>query len=307
MQQKNVKQISLIGLALSAGALLLLPLFSHAQGSENQTASFTLTGGIIQLISPDDFAFSPIFLPNTAGGTLHAYKTLFPETTGNIVEVQDADNGNLNFKATMSITNFSSGAGVIPFTSFAILTLATNTVDGVDGPDPAINQVTAPWGCPWNTQSGTLSANCDSIFDTSGFTGTGPVLLSDPGAPILETDTIIPVRSSGDYAAGDVIRFNSGEYGVVTSIPGPAEIEVVRGVSGSTAAPQAAFSTITNMGQSSSQIDIIVAPEPVGGRIGAYSVGFGIRTLLEEKVQDPGAYSGQITFTLYQCVDLSCI
>lgn len=304
MKKSNLKLASIVGLITSAIALMASPMMLMAQGSDSSTAELTISAGSITYTTPDDFSFDPIFLPPSGNPDFYIYKTLLPLTTGQIIEVEDADDGNFDFNVTMSLSNFTntSTGSVIPFTSFAALTIADNTTDGVDAssgsPPAGTANVTAPWSCDWDGQSGTLETNCGADLDFAGFTGSGPTIASDPTSAITDTDTVIPVNSSTSYSAGDVLEFNSGEYGVVASIIGPNQIEVNRGASGTNPSPQASGSGITNMHTQSGQVTILVGPEPVGGRIGAYSVGLGIRGLLEPQYLDAGSYTGQITFTL---------
>lgn len=289
------------------------PMMLMAQGSDNSTAELQIFDGVISITSPDDFSFDTTFLPASGSPDFNIYKTLTPITPGQVLRADDADDGNFNFKVSMSLTNFTNTitGNVIPFTNFAALTVANNTIDGVDtepgSPSAGSVNVTAPWSCAWDGQTGSPAANCDADLDVSHFTGNGPLINLDPTSPITDTDTLIPVGDSSLYVQGDVIRLDSNEYALVTAINSPTQIEIQRGVSGTTPAGQGANSGILNIGSESSDIDILVAPEPVGGRIGGYSVGFVIRGLLEPSYLEAGAYSGQITYTLYQCVDLSCI
>lgn len=401
MRKNNAKIISIIGLVVSGIALMTNPLLLMAQGNDSSSAELRIFSGIISVTAPNNFAFSTIFLPPTSDPSFNIYKTLLPLTPGQVIRADDADDGTFNFKVTMSMSNFNNtvSGGIIPFTNFAALTLANNTVDGIDAepgslPLPAAN-ITAPWSCAWNGQTGTLGTNCDADFNTAAFTGNGPLLVTDPTiaindtdtlitvtdsrnyegqiygtdpqAPINDTNTSIPVTNFCNYEINDVLHFNSGEYAIVTNVPIPTlvnpcgpqsievsraargsiaasqgagsgivierknniilfnsgdeyavvtnvsatppfnQIEVIRGVSGTTALPQTLGSGILNIGTESSEIDIMVALEPGGGRIGAYTVGLGIRALLEPRYLESGDYSGQLTFSLYQCADLSCI
>ena len=304
MKKNNLKLASIVGLIISAIALIANPIMSMAQGSDNSTAELTISAGSITYTTPDDFSFDTIFLPPSGNPDFYIHKTLAPLTTGQIIQVDDADDGNFDFNVTMSLSNFTntSTGHIIPFTSFAAVTIANNTTDGVDSssgsPPAGTANVTAPWSCDWNGQSGDLETNCGADLDFAGFTGSGATVAADPTVAISDTDTTITVTSSAAYAIGDVIQFNSGEYGIVSSLVWPNQIKVYRGVSGTNPAPQGAGSGITNIHTQSTQITILVGPEPVGGRIGAYSVGLGIRALLEPQYLDTGSYTGQITFTL---------
>lgn len=304
MKKSNLKRASIAGVIISAIALMANPVMLIAQGSDNSTAELTISAGDITAITPDDFSFGSVFLPPAGDPDFHIYKTLTPLTTGQVIQVDDADDGNFDFNVTMSLSNFTNAStgNVIPFTSFAALTIADNTTDGVDAgsgsPPAGTVNVTAPWSCDWDGQSGDLETNCGADLDFAGFTASGTTIPADPTTAITDTDTTISVTSSASYAIGDVIQFDSGEYAVVSSLVWPTQIKVRRGVSGTNPAPQGAGSGITNMQTQSNEVTILVGPEPVGGRIGSYSVGLGIRALLEPADLDTGSYSGQIVFTL---------
>ncbi len=67
------------------------------------------------------------------------------------------------------------------------------------------------------------------------------------------------------------------------------------------------FETVSGNGMQSDAFDLLQAPEPNGGRVGAYSMGLGFQILIDPADVEPGIYTSTLTFTLYQCSDTSCL
>ncbi|HLG26001.1 MAG TPA: hypothetical protein VI588_04445, partial [Candidatus Gracilibacteria bacterium] len=148
--------------------------------------------------------------------------------------------------------------------------------------------------------------NCGYKFDDplSKFTASGISITTDPTADIDNLTTLIPVADSNAYTVGEVIVMGGGlntEYALVRGITSSTEIETIRGISSTSPAPHLATSGITPNGRQSDDVEIIVAPDP-GGRIGAYSTGLGLKSLIEPNLElAAGSYTGTITFSLYPC------
>ncbi|MBU0660646.1 hypothetical protein KKG22_00535 [Patescibacteria group bacterium] len=290
---------------------VIAPFIVNAQ-SQNQTASLTiLPGNIFILQTPSDFFFNPVFI-NTSS-TSEIYKTLAPATSTSWLVVQDSDTAGHDFNVTLAITNLVSNTSVIPFSNIAFVTLSLDS-GGVDAYSPEANMtnLTAPFAC--TSWSGNLELNCGSDLNLNFLSESPQFFTADPMQPANNTTTNIYVDSydsdpdpinviwAVNYGINDIIEFSDGEKALVTgTTPGPvgsAYITVIRGVLNTTPATHAIGSGITSHGNTSVQEVIMDGPEPVDYRIGAYSFGFGFKSLIEP-IFLPGDYTGTITFTLY--------
>ncbi|MBU1954053.1 hypothetical protein KKH03_03710 [Patescibacteria group bacterium] len=279
----------------------------------SQELSLSIISGAISIFhTPDNFLFDPTFI-NTSSST-KIYKTLDPSIYENQLVVEDADVTGDDFYITIAISNLTSSSSVIPFSNLALVTLAQDT-SGLDISTPSTPpadqvNVTAPLYCP---SYGDLATYCDNDMDANFLTESTQLYTNDPMQSVNTTTTNIYVDSYFDadpnvnawkvyYSINDIIEFSNGEKALVTSTtPGPvgsAYITVIRGVLNTTPATHAIGSDITSHGNTSVQAVIMDGPEPVVPRIGAYSMGFGFKGLIEPTFL-PGSYTGTITFTLY--------
>ncbi|MBU0661514.1 hypothetical protein KKG22_05065 [Patescibacteria group bacterium] len=281
--------------------------------STSQNVSLEIRSGAISIFhTPDNFLFDPTFI-NTASST-EIYKTLDPAIYENQLVVEDADTTGDDFYITIAISNLASSSSVIPFSNLALVTLAQDAsgLDIFTPSTPPADQVdvTAPLYCP---SYGDLATYCDNDMDANFLTESTQLYTNDPMQSVNTTTTNIYVDSYFDadpnvnawkvyYSINEIIEFSDGEKALVTgTTPGPvgsAYITVIRGVLNTTPSAHTIGSGITSHGNTSVQEVIMNGPEPVDPRIGAYSMGFGFKGLIEP-VFLPGDYTGTITFTLY--------
>lgn len=279
--------------------------------SQNQNASLTVSSGnIVILQTPDNFLFDPVFIDNSS--TYEIHKTLAPTVAGNRLIVDDSDSTGRDFNVTMAISNFVSDTSVIPFSNISFVTLASDA-GGIDSYSPGadLTDLNTPNTCTaWATN---LEYGCASSLNNNYMSESLQSFAVDPAQDVNATNTIINVDSYDSdpdpnnvvwavrYAVDDIIEFSDGEKALVTSTtPGPsgsAYIIVIRGILNTTPAIHTAGSGIDSHGNTSISEVIMDAPEPADPRIGAYSIGFGFKGLIEPTFP-PGTYTGTITYDL---------
>jgi len=297
--EKN-NSINVLLIFLIVGSIFFPSILS---AQSEQKASINILPGYITMNTPSSFSFDRTFLPKAGDPSLYLYKILTPNIESSKLTVKDADSSGQNFHVTMSLSNLFTSNQILPFTNFSTTTLAIDTINNIDVnssglPFPTAN-ITAPIACSWDGLNGTLDDNCSTELNSNTLVGNITPIAIDPTTNITNSTNLIPVSNSTQYTIDEIIIFSDGEKALITQID-PGILHVERGILGTTASEHTPASGIIPVGPESQQLDIMVGPEPPGGRIGAYSLGFGFRSLIDpaEEIQ-AGDYSGHITFTLY--------
>ncbi|MBD3327748.1 hypothetical protein GF340_00415 [Candidatus Peregrinibacteria bacterium] len=286
--------------------MLIAPILINAQ--VNNFASQELTNGIIQMITPDSFNFDPALLGSNTE-PISVYKYGDPNDPNQTLRILDGEESNLNFRVGLTISDFESSSNAIPYSNFSIASISNNT-NGVDinnerlNPPSVNNQIDTPLHC--NEQNITDPTICDTVFDTNQFQASGTLINSDPSIDITNTDELIAVADSSQYSIDNIIAFASGELAKITAIPAANLIRVQRGYSATEPTAQTSGSGIIITNSVSDEITILIGEEPTNYRLGYYSTAVALRGIIDQD-QEPGTYTGTITFTLYTCSDLSCI
>lgn len=282
--------------ALILGLFILLPLCVHA--ANDQIASLSIDSGQISIMhTPEDFSFDTTFITSSPAGI---FKLLDPAIYENQLIVDDSNTEGLNYYVTLTLSNLISQDDIIPYSNISFVTLSDDT-SGVDAlppsPPAASVNVTAPLDCPWN---GNLVADCDGMLESNYLQGAEQFIATDPTSSVTENTDTIYVSNPSLYTYKEVIELSGGEKALITEIAGGSNsfLKVKRGIMGTTPTSHLAGSGITSYGYDSLQIEIMNGPEPPGGRIGAYSIGFGSKALIDPSFK-AGDYTGIITFTLY--------
>lgn len=290
-------------------------LTARAQTS-NQESTLTLTpGGLSALFSPENFSLDPIFVDPLSPTATPTFKTFAPSLTEETLtpEQQSGDTlpgqfvvedaAGTTFEAQIHFSNLVDNDKVIPFTAFSIVTLANDPL-GIDPfnnntPPASTVGVTAPIAClGWNND---IQANCSTQFDANALTvDSDPNLnhLLDPVDPVLDTnETYINVNPAQPYSTNAIIEFSDGEKALILEkAPDNSWLRVKRGVLGTTATTHPAGSGIVCHGHSAVPVTII-SGNANPDRIGSYTVGFGLRLMIEPYFE-PGNYTGTITFDI---------
>ncbi|MBU0545631.1 hypothetical protein KKA13_00020 [Patescibacteria group bacterium] len=269
-----------------------------------------MSGSIYIIDTPENFFFSPTFINNSS--TIEIFKSLEPDISNNLLIVGDANTTGQDFNITLTISNLVSTTSVIPFSNISFVTLADDP-SGIDPYSQGANMtnLTAPFAC--TSWTGNLESNCGSDLNLNFLSESPQFFAADPMQQANSTTTKIYVDSYFDadpevnawkvyYSINEIIEFSDGEKALVTgTTPGPvgsAYITVIRGILNTAPATHAIGSGITSRGNTSIQEVIMDGPEPIAPRIGAYSMGFGFKGLIEP-IFLPSEYTGTITFTLY--------
>lgn len=288
----------------------------HAVNADmDQEAALSIDPGNQSIIYiPENFSFGPSFFDPLATTATPTYKTLPPglmfqdltpaQQSGPIIPNQIAieDATGEPFEIHLSFSNLIDGDKIVPFTDISMVTLAEDP-SGIDiftagSPSATTVDISAPVAClGWNNN---IQTNCSVEFNGNIFTPETPTTHeNDPINDINESVTIIPVNTGLLYSINSIIEFSDGEKALVTEIaPDNSTITVRRGILGTTATPHSTASGIACLGPNSASISIIDGAEHLG-RIGAYTIGFGFRLMVQPHFEQ-GNYSGSITITLQE-------
>ncbi len=292
--------------------LILVSMPLHAANADmSQEASLNIGPGNQRIMYiPENFSFNPIFFDPLASTATPSYKTLPPglmfqdltpaQQNGfimpNQIAIEDATGEPFNIH--LSFSNLIDGDKIVPFTDISMVTLAEDS-SGIDiftanSPPATTVDISAPVACPdWNNN---IQTNCTVEFNDNAFTPDTTVHANDPINIIDESTTIIPVDPGTVYSINSIIEFSDGEKALIKEIaPNNSTITVRRGILGTTAATHFAASGIECLGPNSTSVSIIDGNE-YDGRIGAYTVGFGFRLMVQPHFE-PGEYTGLITIT----------
>lgn len=284
--------------------ILFIAIFSFSSlttlaATTQEATLIILNGNIILLKIPSTVRFDPIFVDNQ--NSYELFKSLPPDNYDSLLVVEDSDSEGKNFNITLAMSNLIENNNVIPFTNISLVSLS-NDPSGVDtfvptSPPASTVGVSAPLACYW---TGNLEQDCATNLNNNYFSDAPHMFPTDPVNNINSTTNNIYVNDLSNYFENEIIEFDNGEKALITNvIQGTGGyLEVARGILGTTATSHAAGSGITNFGNESDQVVIIEAPEPPTGRIGAYSLGFGYKSLVEPDFK-AGNYSGIITYSLY--------
>lgn len=278
--------------------LLIIPTITFAI-EERQNTLLTIVNGYISILhTPENFTFTQTFINNQP---VNLYKTLDPSEYTSLLLVEDADLSGKDFNITLTMGNLNDNENVIPFSNISMVSISNDTA-GVDTflpTSPPANTVdlTAPRNCAWD---GDLETNCESLLNLYYFSSTPIFFAADPTIPITSSSNIVYVDNISAYFINEIIEFSDGEKALIKNIiQGTGGYLIVdRGILNTTPASHGAGSGITSHGSESDQVVIMDGPEPPGGRIGAYSLGFGFKSLIEPFFE-PGNYTGTITYSLY--------
>jgi hypothetical protein len=280
--------------------LILIGIPFTTLATESQTMILNILPGNISIVqTPNNFSFGTTFIDHTS---TELYKTLSPEKLDNQLMVEDADMTGLNFNITVALSNLidRNRNQIIPFTNLSLITLSEDSsgIDAVTNNTPPANiaDISAPINCAWNND---IIINCQDDFDSNNFTGSSIYIANDPSLTVDKTTNIVRVNDLASYRKDEIIQFSNGEKALITNIilGSGGYLEVKRGILNTSTATHAAESGITRYFSESEQIVVMEGPEPAVGRIGAYSIGFGFKTILTPEFS-AGNYSGTITYSL---------
>lgn len=285
----------------------------NALAQQPQEASLSIEPGNIYIrFTPENFALAPIFMDPLSPTATPVYTT-YPSLLTEEMLTPDQQSGSTlpgqfvmedalgnAFEAQIQLSNLVDGDKVIPFTALSFVTLANDPL-GIDpfnlnSSSAAIARITAPIAClGWNNN---IQTNCTTQFDTNNLIAEPKLHPADPVIEITDVnETYIYVDPAIPYSDNAIIELSGGEKALILEKAADNSwLRVKRGVLGTTAVPHPAGSGITCNGHSAAPVTIINgAHNP--DRIGSYTVGFGLR-LMVEPYFEPGNYSGLITITL---------
>jgi len=321
--------LKLIIIFTFTAASFLFLFDSHQRLSAQTTdASVKIKSGPIYIQPPASIDLNNWFIPQQNTNPYFIYKTLSPDTVPSQLRINDSDTSGTPFKVTVNISNLVSNndpASVIPFSNFSIVTIAKNYSQNVDSLlDTDYNIIAVPSACQWRGMD--IGNICTDVFDEHHLAGETTLIASDP-TEILTTDSdTMEVQDSSSYQVGDVIEFMDkypveratipktgfnealnqntdllNEKALVSEIISDRLIGIKRGISNTFPKNHQIYGGITNHEQQSLQQDIFISNETTDHTFAnIYSMGFGIRTLLEPQLDlIPGQYSGTITYSLY--------
>lgn len=192
---------------------LLIPVFSAAQSTSNQSLTQQLTGNSYTFTTPDNFSFDPIFLSPNA--TTSVQNVMDPTTSGELVKFTDlrgSDGGAFSINAYMS--DFTDGRTTIDYENIGIATRANDATYSVDmhasnSISAANERVQAPLDYTGSLTNGQIPSNSYTTFSTDTASTSRAITIMDGSLPTGE------VGRTGSFSLAPAIIINipANKYG----------------------------------------------------------------------------------------------